>query len=423
MNSGRLVPAIGALVFACCAKDPMPTQDAGIAAGSPAHAGAGMTAAGQGVPSAGALPNHDTGLGGMGAAMGSDDIFGLEVPREAAYWTGHGQVHFGGQQVRLYGLNWFGLETTTLALFGPNETGRGVADFIAQVKALGFTALRIPLAPQSINPGHASARWAVRGELDTGRAHLDELLQVAAETRMRLVLDIHTCSAAVGYRAGAPDDSLCGGYTIDDWISDLETLADLADSYAPWVAGIDLFNEPHKLDWDSWRELAERGGEAVLRRNPRIVVFVAGVANVGYVGSDAVFWGENLTLAGVEPVRLPASRVVYSPHVYGPSVSPQRYFEHSSFPRNMPGIWDLHFGFLYSESSGPVVIPGEFGGRYEGPDKIWQDAFVDYLIERQAPGFFYWALNPNSGDTGGLLQSDWRSVHEGKLTLLQRLMP
>ena len=65
---------------------------------------------------------------------------------------------------------------------------------------------------------------------------------------------------------------------------------------------------------------------------------------------------------------------------------------------------------------------GEFGGRYMGQDQIWQDAFVDYLIDNDAHSFFYWSLNPNSGDTGGLLQDDWRTVNQAKLALLQRLM-
>ena len=32
---------------------------------------------------------------------------------------------------------------------------------------------------------------------------------------------------------------------------------------------------------------------------------------------------------------------------------------------------------------------------------------VDYLIDIDQRNTFFWCLNPNSGDTGGLLQSDW----------------
>ena len=31
----------------------------------------------------------------------------------------------------------------------------------------------------------------------------------------------------------------------------------------------------------------------------------------------------------------------------------------------------------------------------------------------------FWALNPNSGDTGGLLKDDWVSVNQAKYNLLK----
>ena len=38
------------------------------------------------------------------------------------------------------------------------------------------------------------------------------------------------------------------------------------------------------------------------------------------------------------PVDLPANKLVYSPHVYGPDVYNQPYFKKSDFPNNMPDI-------------------------------------------------------------------------------------
>jgi len=120
------------------------------------------------------------------------------------------------------------------------------------------------------------------------------------------------------------------------------------------------------------------------------------------------------------PPELPASRVVYSPHVYGPSVAAQMYFSANNFPANMPAIWDEHFGTLFGDRY--AVVPGEFGGKYTDTDKVWQDAFVSYLLQKGGRSSFYWCLNPNSGDTGGLLLDDWKTVNMGKLALLQRLM-
>ncbi|HAJ63533.1 MAG TPA: glycoside hydrolase, partial [Cyanobacteria bacterium UBA8543] len=34
----------------------------------------------------------------------------------------------------------------------------------------------------------------------------------------------------------------------------------------------------------------------------------------------------------------------------------------------------------------------------------------------------YWSWNPNSGDTGGILQDDWQTVQTAKQELLQGLL-
>jgi endoglucanase len=235
-----------------------------------------------------------------------------------------------------------------------------------------------------------------------------------------MLLDVHTCASSVGHLKESPIDPRCTMYGVEPWLADLKTLAEIAEQYAPYVLGIDLFNEPYGLTYDEWKALAEQGGKLVLETNPNILVFVEGVGSKGYGGFTGVFWGENLSEAGAKPIELPASRLVYSPHVYGPSISAQAYFKAPDFPANMPDVWDEHFGFLFGGKH--AVVPGEFGGVYTGDDKVWQDAFVDYLLANDARSFFYWCLNPNSSDTGGLLNSDWRTVHDGKHALLQRLM-
>jgi endoglucanase len=92
----------------------------------------------------------------------------------------------------------------------------------------------------------------------------------------------------------------------------------------------------------------------------------------------------------------------------------------------MPDIWDTLFGRLVGQ--GYTVVVGEFGGHYTTSttqaqdDKLWQDTFVSYLIGKGTKSSFYWCVNPNSGDTGGVLNDDWETWNTGKLTLLQRLM-
>ena len=62
---------------------------------------------------------------------------------------------------------------------------------------------------------------------------------------------------------------------------------------------------------------------------------------------------------------------------------------------------------------------GEFGGRSVGTDKegIWQKALFSYLRENNI-SYIYWTINPDSGDTGGLLLDDWQSIDKAKQALL-----
>lgn len=80
--------------------------------------------------------------------------------------------------------------------------------------------------------------------------------------------------------------------------------------------------------------------------------------------------------------------------------------------------------YLYSHivSFGQVLI-GEWGGFYNGRDQQFQDELVSYMIQNCITDNTYWTLNPTSSDTGGILQSDWRTPVAPKLALLARLNP
>jgi hypothetical protein len=73
---------------------------------------------------------------------------------------------------------------------------------------------------------------------------------------------------------------------------------------------------------------------------------------------------------------------------------------------------------------------GEFGTKFESTsDKIWLDALVKYMQGgitggvlppgQQGPSWTYWSWNPNSGDTGGILADDWKTVNQAKLNIIQ----
>ncbi len=327
----------------------------------------------------------------------------------------------GTEAIPLYGINWFGLETPDRAPHGL-WAGRTVPDFIGQIRDLGFTALRLPISPQVLDRGYSTPDWArINGYPADAYEGLLYFLEEARKAGLYILLDFHTYDPNL-LGGALPGRPFGGAYTKEDWLADLRRMAEIALSF-PNVFGIDLCNEPYNLTWAQWKGLAREGAEALLSANPFLVAAVEGVGNASDNGGWPAFWGENLTEAYDDPLVLggsfPSDRILYLPHTYGPSVYRQPYFDAPNFPSNMPSIWEIHFGRM--AASYPLGI-GEFGGRYEEDDRVWQDAFVDYLLEKGIPIFFYWALNPNSGDTGGILLDDWRTVHEGKMALLRRLM-
>lgn len=330
-------------------------------------------------------------------------------------------VYKDGVLLPLYGVNWFGLETCDRAPHGL-WSGRSVADFLAQAKGWGFNALRLPVAPEVLRDQGAPASWAQIGDPaypNSPLAGLRYVLEQAQGLGFYVLLDLHTfrCDLIGGNLPGKPFDP-DQGYTKGDWLADLKRLARLSLEF-PNVFGIDLSNEPYGLTWADWKALAQEGASAVLGVNPKVLVAVEGVGNRSPSGGYSAFWGGNLYEAA-DDLGL-GDRLLYLPHVYGPAVASQPYFSDPAFPNNMPAIWDAHFGHLSGRRL-PWGI-GEFGGTYDGQDRVWQDAFVDYLRDKGVKVWFYWALNPNSGDTGGLLQNDWRTPVEEKLALLRRLMP
>jgi endoglucanase len=345
------------------------------------------------------------------------------------YTVAGGKLRKDGAELKLFGLNWFGLETPNHVLHGL-WTGRPLADFLADIKTKGFNALRLPVSPETINPGFAITGGPGVGEDfaalsgKDGRAALEYALAKAQAAGVFVVIGFHTCNPAQ-LGAGLPGSPIaCAGYGLDRWLADLKTLATLSKTYTN-VVGIDLTNEPHLLTWSTWAGLASQGGQAVLSINPSITIWVEGVANASSSGGFAANWGGNLFEARAIS-GIPADRLVFSPHTYGPSVAVLNYFSDANYPNNMPAIWDTLFGHLVGQ--GFTVIPGEFGGHYvtsstaSQNDKLWQDSFVTYLISKGTTSTFYWCLNPNSGDTGGVLGDDWRTWNNDKLLLLQRLM-
>lgn len=132
--------------------------------------------------------------------------------------------------------------------------------------------------------------------------------------------------------------------------------------------------------------------------------------------------GEDLQGQASHPVVLnAANKIVYSPHCYGPSVATQDYFSASNFPDNMPSIWNTHYGFIREQNKAATCV-GEWGGQMSGNDLTWMNAFASYLQSHDIPDTFFWCLNSDSGDTGGLLDG-WNTPDQPRLNLCKQAQP
>ena len=346
-------------------------------------------------------------------------------PRAAAaddgYLRGlHGRlVDSAGRPVRLVGVSWFGFETGTCALHGLSV--RNLQDMMVQMRGAGFNVLRLPFSNQSLDdPGCTPKGIDYRKNPDLrglrGLALLDKVVDEAARLGLWVILDRHSPAPDVRgdlwYTNQVPESR---------WISDWQMLArHYLRNRA--VIGADLDNEPHgSATWGDgnvstdWRLAAELAGDAVLAANPHWLIFVQGIQ---YFRGDQYWWGGQLLGATQYPVRLThPEKLVYSPHDYGPSVSQQAWFHSSDFPRNLPQIWDRHWGDLVAQ--GTPVLVGEFSSRSVGQDYegIWQRSLVSYLNEHGI-GSIYWSWNPDSNDTGGMLEQDWTTLNRPELDLV-----
>lgn len=354
-----------------------------------------------------------------------------------------GYFHTSGNQildasnnpVRIAGVNWFGMESDTYAPHG--LWTRGYKDMMDQMKQLGFNIIRLPYSDKLFEPGSTpnGIDFAQNPDLQglNGLQIMDKIVAYAGQIGLRIFLDHHRSDAGPG-----PNESglwYTSAFPESKWISNWTMLA---QRYAgnPTVIGADLHNEPHgPATWgdgsaNDWRLAAERAGNAILAVNPNWLIIVEGVES-GPSGST--WWGGNLSNAGAFPVRLNvAGRLVYSPHEYPASVFPQQWFSDPSYPNNLPAVWDKNWGYLFRQNVAPVLI-GEFGSKLQTQsDQLWYAKLIGYLkgdldgngssdlpVGKLGASWTYWSWNPNSGDTGGILADDWRTVNTTKVTPLQ----
>jgi endoglucanase len=357
-----------------------------------------------------------------------------QTPAQAAgagFWHTSGNLILDAndQPVRIAGVNWFGFETANFTVHG--LWSRDYRDMLNQIKSLGYNTIRLPYSNQMFAPGTMpnSIDFSNGKNADlqglTPLGVMDKIVAWAGQIGVKIFLDRHrpdsSQQSALWYTSAVPESK---------WTSDWQMLAQHYAGNAT-IVGADLHNEPHDpACWGcgdttvDWRLAAERAGNAILSVNPNWLIIVEGIQTVN---GSSYWWGGNLMAAGANPVRLSvANRLVYSPHDYPIDVADQPWFHDPSFPGNMPGIWGSMWGYLRVGGTAPVLL-GEFGTRLANTiDQQWFSSIISYLGSTSANGsndfsWTFWSWNPNSGDTGGILQDDWLTVNTNKDTPLNAI--
>ena len=343
-----------------------------------------------------------------------------------------------GNNVKIAGINWFGLEGGT---FAPGGLDVGsYQSMMIQMKQLGYNTIRLPFSDQIFDAGSTpsginySLNPDLRGLGPLGI--MDKIVNYAGQIGLRIILDDHITTTAGPNPSGLWYTS---AYPQSTWINDW---VQLARRYAgnPTVIGADLFNEPHgAATWGDgntstdWRLASENAGNAILAANPNWLIFVEGIQTTS---GGATWWGGNLSAAGQYPVVLDSpDHVVYSPHDYPLDVANQYWFSDPNYPNNLPSVWTHFWGYLFIDNTAPLLL-GEFGTTLATQsDQQWLSTLVNYVKGnmnnngssvlqpgQQGVSWTYWAWNPDSGDVGGILQSDWQTVITAKVTAVQPIM-
>lgn len=338
-------------------------------------------------------------------------------------------IYYGDKKISIKGVNWFGLETEVYCLHGLwSVSMKSLLDFVQKNE---FNALRIPFSTEVAlgldTLKCKSINTAANPDLVdfTAGQLMDKLVDACHRRGILIMFDLHRFTGDGSITELWYDNEL--GYTEAKVIEAWKVIIKRYAKY-PNVFAADLKNEPHgRATWGNdnpatdWNKAAERIGNAILEVNPKILIVVEGVQ---IVNGENSFWGGNLMGVSTHPIKLKnQNKLVYSPHVYGPSVFNQPYFGAPNFPQNMPEIWDKHFGFV-EKSAAQTLLLGEVGGDMDSKkkDDVWQKAVFEYLAKNDID-FFYWCLNANSADTKGLLEDDWVTPVQTKLDLLKKTSP
>ncbi|MCD7800114.1 MAG: cellulase family glycosylhydrolase [Ruminococcus sp.] len=385
-----------------------------------------------------------------------------------------------GNEVWLTGANWFGLNCGENALHG--LWSADIDELLSSIADHGINCLRMPISTElllswmngtpnevsSVSAGNDAPYYVINpdfldesGNLKDSLGIFEVVVQKCKKYGIKIIMDIHSPAAhnsGHNYNlwyydsdAGDADNMAVTAdgvqVTTEMW---QDTLVWLADKYSndDTIIAYDLKNEPHgkgqegssAAKWDdstdenNWAYAATQCALAIMEVNPNALILIEGVEQYTREGKTwgqpdsetdppyyPAWWGGNLRGVAEYPIDLGEyqSQVVYSPHDYGPGVYAQTWFNKDFTTETLlDDYWYDTWAYINDQDIAPLLM-GEWGGFMDdGDNEKWLTLLRDYMIDNHINHTF-WCINPNSGDTGGLLDSSFENWDDDKYNLLE----
>lgn len=331
------------------------------------------------------------------------------MERASPYFTtrNHRLYYKNQTEFLLKGINYAGFESYCYAPHGLWE--HDIDFYLDFVQENEFNAIRLPFSYELTysldNPIQPECVTKVVDEKckSTVGNLLECFFQKALDRNIFILLDFHTINYMITPNPLGPlkPEEFYGA-----WDRVLSRVL-----HFPNVLGIDIKNEPHgDTTWDQWGLIVTNFINHVHWKFPNYkgLYFVEGVQG------DSCWGGSFADMQN--QMDLTKQNIVFSPHTYGVSVLGDIAINYGG------NDFEKWFGFLNQKYDNAIVV-GEAGGFFTGEDMLWHVRYMEYLRKINQTSTFYWSLNPDSGDTHGILNDDWTSYNQDKLDFLKKLQP
>jgi endoglucanase len=331
------------------------------------------------------------------------------------FFAKNGRIYLNDTPISIRGINWFGCEIDGCV---HGLWMQSLDKFIDTLVKNKFNALRVTMSAETmLNMDTIKVKY-VNGSLNPGMDQMtagqvfDILMEKCSNAGILVMPNMHRLKngdeiPAVWYSSEYPEEKV-----IDAW----QTLVKRYVKYTNFF-GVDLKNEPHSpASWGDnnkgtdWAAASERIGNAILKVNKKLLIFVAGITSQ--------IWGDDVSKCLTRPVNLEIkNKVVYTPHFY----------IHWNYPSkegfNITKYLDSCVGNVVRDKKSSVVI-GEWGYDHSSSlDTQWTNEFVSYMTSLGLTDAFYWAFNNNSGLNHSILLPDWETPIKEKMDLVSKLTP